>query len=131
MPKKTPIDKLADAVSDILSEYGDDVQGTLDIITKRMGSKGVSALKQQSRAKLKVQANSKYVNGWKYEFRKVKRYAKTTIFNEHYSLPHLLEHGHALRGGGRSGFVEGREHIAPVETKVIEQFERELINDIQ
>lgn len=40
-----------------------------------------------------------------------------------YQLAHLLEHGHAKRGGGR---VSGRPHIAPAEADAIEQMERNI-----
>jgi len=40
-----------------------------------------------------------------------------------YQLAHLLEHGHAKRGGGR---VSGRPHIAPAEADAIEQLERNI-----
>ena len=131
MAQKTPIDKLADAISGILNEYEDDVQDNLALITQKFGQKGAKALKQASRETF-PNGTGEYANGWKHEFRKTRRYAKTTVFNEHYSLPHLLEHGHATRNGTDRVYppTPGREHIKPVADKLAETFEREVVDKL-
>ena len=59
----------------------------------------------------------KYAEGWTSRVETDRLSATGTIYTGKLpGLPHLLEHGHAKRGGGR---VPGRVHIAPVE-KILE-----------
>ena len=131
MARKIPLSQLSDAISGILNEYGDDIQTNLDIITKKMGAKGAQTLRKESRQKF-PNGTGEYAKGWKYEFRQTKRYAKTTIFNEHYGLPHLLEHGHVTRNGTGRVYAPtpAHEHIKPVAEKLVEIFEREVMNKL-
>lgn len=133
MARKVPIDKLADAVSGVLEEYKSDIRQNLDIITQRMGAKGAQALRAESRRVLRKRTGE-YAKGWKYAYHKgrLKRDSTTTIFNEHYSLPHLLEHGHATRNGtGRTyAPTPAHEHIAPIEEQLVNTYEREVLSKL-
>ena len=131
MAAKTPIDKLASAISDILEEYGDEITDNVGEIAIAMGKKGVQALRQESRTKVQEQTGE-YARGWKSTVDHGRLSTTVTIYNEHYGLPHLLEHGHVIRNGtGRVyGEVRGREHIAPVEEELVEAFEREVVEKL-
>lgn len=121
MAKVTPIDKLNKKIEEILQEYGKDVEVNLATATKKIGQAGATALRQESRAKFK--GTGKYASGWKSQFTERRLSSSSIIYNEHPGLPHLLEYGHAKRGGGR---VEGRAHISTVEEQIERQFMQEV-----
>lgn len=123
MAKATPIDRLNKKIAEILQDYADDVEVNLATATKKIGQAGATALRQESRATFK--GSGRYASGWKSYFAENRLSSSAIIYNEHPGLPHLLEHGHAKRGGGR---VAGRVHIATVENQLIEQFTREVEN---
>ena len=131
MAQKTPVDELADAISRILKGYEDDIDSNLAVITQKMGTKGAKALKKSS-DKAFPNGTGEYSGHWEYKFRKTRRYAKTTIFNERYSLPHLLEHGHATRNGDGREYppTPGREHIAPIAKELVETYEQEVVSKL-
>lgn len=51
----------------------------------------------------------------------------TTLYSRLPGLPHLLEFGHALRGGGRA---RAMPHIAPVESWANTEVERKIRQDL-
>ena len=80
------------------------------------------------RKEIKANAPSdtgKYAKSW--TAKKVRETSQTLTMVVHsknrYQLAHLLEHGHALRNGGR---YDGVVHIAPAEQKGIEQLKEEI-----
>ena len=132
MASKTPIDQLSSAITGILDEYGDDLQRNLNDITKKMGQKGAQALRKESGMKL-VQHSGKYAKGWKYAFRKTRRTAQTTIYNEHYSLPHLLEYSHDVKnkkGGPVLGQTKPHPHIAPIAEELVKAYQKEVLDKL-
>lgn len=128
---KTTIEKLDTALEKIFQEYEDTLESDLETITKKMGQKGATALRQASKENFK-QHTGAYAKGWKYEYRKTRRYSKTTIYNDHYSLPHLLENSHVVRNGTRRvvGTYRGRSHIKPIADDLTSTYQREVIEKI-
>lgn len=121
MAKRTPVDKLAETVQKILAEYGDEVGKIADDAVKKVAKAGVTALRNQS--KTSFGGSGRYASGWTSKYENQRLGGKSIIYNNLPGLPHLLEHGHAKRGGGR---VAGRVHIAPVEQQIERQLKQEV-----
>lgn len=125
MAKKVTLDNLDEAINDILEEYAGDIQSNIDVITKKVGQKGVQALKNQSKATFEGKT---YASGWTYTAYKSRLYTTVVIHNKKQAgLAHLLEHGHVTANGtGRYGQWDGRKHIEPVEEKLVAEYEKEV-----
>ena len=115
---KVDIGDLAQAVMDGLEEYAGAVANDIKTAAKEAADDCAKELKATSPRK-----TGKYAKGWK-----VKKAfengvsARYTVHNATaYQLTHLLEKGHAKRGGGR---VAAIPHIEPAEQKAIEAFEK-------
>ena len=122
---KVTADNLGAEIQKILDKYADDISDNMKNVTRDIAKKGVQALKNESKATFGTvpEQKKKYASSWKVQYEEDVLYYVATIYNGKPGLPHLLEHGHALRGGGRSGHVAGREHIAGVEENLKREFE--------
>ena len=122
MAKRTPIDQLSVNIEKILAKYQEDVQGSVNDIVKEMSRKGAQAVRKQ--ASSMFGGSGKYAAGWTSKADTGRLSAQGVIYNaDEPGLPHLLEHGHALRQGGRA---PGRPHIAPVEEQLVREFEQKV-----
>ena len=122
MAKKIPVDRLAAEIEKILTEYGDEVQENVDDAARSVTKAGVKAVR--ANANSTFDGTGKYAKGWKSKFETGRLSSQGIIYNGDLpGLPHLLENGHAKRGGGR---VPGKTHIAPVEQELIKQFEEQI-----
>lgn len=117
MGKTISVDELADAINEGLEEYA--TLATEDM--KKAVKKSAKAVKEQINGSAPVRTG-RYAKSWK-----VKTTAESsssleqTVYSPNrYMLSHLLEKGHAKRGGGR---VRAIPHIAPAEQMGIEMFE--------
>lgn len=127
MAKKTPIEKLDAAIAKTLEEYSTELMDGIRASTEAVAKAGAAAVRATSRSSFNGKA---YAAGWTSKVENSRLSAEAVIYNkDHYQLAHLLENGHALRRGGRSigkGFVDGREHIKPVEEEIAEKFEKKV-----
>ena len=123
--KKVTMEQLPGAIKEILEQYEGEINRFLPEITEEVGKTGVKALRTSAKQKFN---GKKYAGGWRSVSERNRYGATVTIYNGRLpGLPHLLEHGHAKRGGGR---VDGRAHIAPVEEKLVTDFEKKVEHDI-
>ena len=122
---KTPAEKLQQAVSKILEDYAHDATMTVKDLTRQFAKKGAQAVKSASAQS--YGGTGKYARGWTSTIEETRLGATGIIHNKTPGLPHLLENGHAKRGGGR---VSGRTHIAPVEEELVQAFEKAVQNDL-
>lgn len=117
---KVTIDNFDQAVEKILQEYGDDITADLSEITERIGKEGVKMMRSSASV---FNRTGKYKKSWKAKVEHGRLESVVVLYSTLPGLPHLLEYGHAKRNGGR---VEGKEHIKPVEEKLIEQFDQKV-----
>ena len=126
MATKTPIDQLSSAIDSIMEEYADAVNRSSQDCVKAVAKSGARAVQQAAQGAF---AGKEYASGWTSRVDETRFGAVGVIYNKNQpGLPHLLEHGHVSRNGtGRTfGMVAGVEHIAPVEQKIVEEFENKI-----
>ena len=114
------IDQMADAIMQGLNEYA-------ELATEDM-KKAVKAASKTVKKEIQAGAPQKsgaYSKSWAVKtVRETANSLEVTVHSKNrYQLAHLLEHGHAKRGGGR---VSGKTHIAPAEQMGIEQLENAI-----
>ena len=115
------------AVNDILSEFSTDVTKAAQEAVTEVSKEAVKKLKQTA----PKGRTGKYSRGWTNRVEKTTTTAESTIYGKSgtYQLAHLLEHGHARRGGGRN--VDGIVHIKPVEEWAISEVEKRIREKVE
>lgn len=111
-------------IAGLMQEYANDVAEDMKIDAKKVAKEAVKELKVTSPVG-EGSRKGHYNKGWTYSVGKDSAYKiGITVHNSKKpGLAHLLEKGHAKRGGGR---VNSTPHISPVEQKVIENYEKRL-----
>ena len=122
--KRCSTDRMADAIMEGLQEYAGLAADELKKAVRKAGNT----------ARKDIQANAPEKTGVYRKSWAVKKTRETSdsiqivVHSKRYQLTHLLEFGHAKRGGGRT---RAFPHIAPAEQAGIEQLTRDIERDLQ
>lgn len=120
MSNRVRIDGLAAEVMKSLTEYADLAAGEMKSAVKKAGA----SVRKDIRANA-PKSTGAYAKSWSVKTTKETSSAlEVTVHSRNrYQLAHLLEFGHAKRGGGR---VAGKAHIAPAEEKAENELEKAI-----
>ena len=120
MGSSVSIDGLADAIMEGLQEYANMATDEMKVAVK----KAAKTVKKDIQAGAPVKSGA-YSKSWATKTMKDSSVALEVVVHSknRYQLAHLLEKGHAKRGGGRVG---GKSHIAPAEQHGMEQLEQDI-----
>ena len=124
MGSRISVSDLARAVNEAMSEYRDLTEQTLKSAVTEVAKETKDIAKENSPS-----LSGRYKKGWA-----TKKTTDTsgqisvTVYNRaRPGLTHLLEKGHAKRGGGR---VSGIPHIAPAEEHAVSELEARIRREL-
>ena len=124
MGRTIPVDQLASEVMSGLEEYA---ELAADVLKKEIQEAGKTAKKQIEATA--PRRTGRYAKSW--AVKKVSESSNSLEVTVHsknrYMLTHLLENGHAKRGGGR---VAAIPHIAPAEDTAIQSLEQNIEREL-
>lgn len=122
---RVSIDKLASVVMDGLLEYADLSAADVKKAVKNAGATALNDIAENA-----PKDTGAYAKSWTVKnSRETANSLTVTVYSKNrYQLTHLLEFGHAKRGGGR---VSGKPHIAPAEQKAIAALEQEITKALE
>ena len=121
MSRTVKVDKMAEAIEDELTKYKNLSAENVKLAVKKAGKTVNEGINSSAPVR-----TGKYAKSWKTKvtLETSQTIALVVYSPSRYMLAHLLEHGHAKRGGGR---VRAIPHIAPAE----ETGKTQLLRDIE
>lgn len=118
-------DSVAEQLTRILDEYGDEVK---EVARKNEDKSGRATAKDLRNTSPKRDGD--YAGGW--TSKRVDADTVTVYNSKMPGLTHLLEKGHLIKNKkGEFGRAPAHPHIAPVEAKQIEQYVSNVERDLQ
>jgi len=120
MAQVVQIGDMADAIMDEMEKYASVATDALKDAVKD----SAKTVKKEIEATAPV-ATGKYKKSWRAKATEETSTKLTMVVHSatRYQIAHLLEHGHAKRGGGR---VAAIPHIAPAEEKGVSELEKKI-----
>lgn len=119
MSKAVSVDNFADELVSQIKQYTDDVSKAIEEETERTANDILKQVKS-----LAPKRTGEYAKGFTKTKAKLKSGVNYTVWNKkHYRRVHLLELGHAKRGGGR---VQGQPHMRPALENNINAYEKRI-----
>jgi hypothetical protein len=124
MAKGISADAMASTIAGILDEYTQDVSEAIEKTSIDVAKQVVRELKQGGGYKGGKDFNA----GWTSKTEKTRLETVTHVYNKKFpGLAHLLEFGHAKRGGGRTTAFN---FIAPINDTVADKFAQDFAQNI-
>lgn len=125
MSRSVKVDQMAAAIEQQLTEYKDLASDELKKAVKKAGK----TAKEDINGSAPVRTG-KYAKSWASKVTAENSVGiEVTVYSpSRYMLAHLLENGHAKRGGGR---VRAIPHIKPAEDHAVEELERDITLALQ
>ena len=120
MGRNVQIGDLADVIMETLEDYADLAAEDVKQAVREAGDTVRDEIRTHA-----PKDTGEYAKSWAVKKRKEPSNSLTVVVHsrKRYQLAHLLEFGHAKRGGGR---VSAQPHIAAAEAKGMEQLEDEI-----
>lgn len=115
-------------LSEVIMEGLEEYKNLSTDAMKEAVEKTAKDVKKEIQGKAPVRTG-KYKKSWKVT--KTEENAEKLVMTVHagrYQLTHLLEHGHAKRGGGRAAAIP---HIAPAEADGVKELEDEITDALE
>ena len=120
MSDRCSVDALAVTIMEGLEEYAKTSSEDVKEAVRKAGKDLKSEISSSAPKK-----TGKYAKSWTVTTQKETSNSLELVVHSknRYQLAHLLEKGHAKRGGGR---VAAKPHIAPAEEKIVAELEAEI-----
>ena len=117
---RVKIDQMAHVIMEVLQEYADLATDDMKAAVKKAGNEAKKDVQDGAPVK-----SGRYKKSWTVKTTKENSNSlEVTVHSKNrYQIAHLLEFGHAKRGGGRT---RAFPHIAPAEQKAAELLEKEV-----